>query len=185
VTDTPHPAAVRAQLSRLLEYERFRNAPKLRRILEFLVEQWLLDVRPKLTERFIGDGLNDEPLTFDKDVGTMGYPKTKTNLHHVQGRLATYYMEPENSMDPVIIKMEKGSYMPIIEFNRGAFPIPELDEVSRRLILRAKTAIDDHTYSGAVRAMEYCLQLVESGPEHCQRWANVILIPFAIAPFVT
>jgi tetratricopeptide (TPR) repeat protein len=181
-TDVPPRSAVLAQLDRVCAYQRFRNAPILQRILRFLVEQSLLGAR--LTERTIGDGLKDEPLTPDKDTGVLGYPKTKSNLNHVRGRLMTYYADPANSLDPVIIKMEKRCYVPVIAFNRNAFPAVEVEDAIRRLTLRAKTAIDFRTYGSAIRAIQYWAELIENSSDHYQRWANLTFIPFATAPLV-
>jgi tetratricopeptide (TPR) repeat protein len=81
--------------------------------------------------------------------------------------------------------MEKGSYMPIIEFNRAAVRAPDLDEASKRLLLRVKTTLDGRTYAGAIRALDYFLRFVQSDSQHYQKWANLAFIPFATAPLVS
>src|ERR1700761_4906612 len=99
--DAPKPEDVRAELTRLHAYRRFRGA-KLRRLLGFLVEEWLKDGGEQLSEMYIGGALQDEPLTLEeitrksdkpgeKTGEKWGYPKTRANLGHVRNRLRKYY----------------------------------------------------------------------------------------------
>jgi tetratricopeptide (TPR) repeat protein len=155
---------------------------KLRRILGFLVEEWLADGGSKLTMQYIGDSLKDEPLTFEEDSDKWGYPRTRANLAHVRNRLRKYY-ETEGYRDPVIIKLNPGSYAPAIAFNPVSTAMPDLDPAITRLVLRAKTAIDLRTLRGAWRAMRYYLQ-IPLNLENPRQIANNIFIPMAVAPIV-
>jgi hypothetical protein len=124
--DIPEPEDVLAELTRLYAYRRFRGA-KLRRLLGFLVEEWLKDGGQNLSEMDIGGTLQDEPLTLEEVTSKYekpgekagekwGYPKTRANLGHVRNRLKEYY-ETEGYRDPVIIKLNPGSYAPVIKYN--------------------------------------------------------------------
>jgi tetratricopeptide (TPR) repeat protein len=175
------PEDVRAELERLYRYSRFRGA-KLRRLLGLLVDEWLADGGKRLTEKYIGDVLNDEPLTHEPDTGKYGYPRTRANLGHVRSRLRTYY-ETAGYRDPVIIKLNPGSYAPQIAYNPISTAIPALDANSERLILRAKTALDMRTLNGAVRAMHYANQL-DFDLSHPRLQANFAFFPFATAPLL-
>ena len=155
--DTPTPEDVRAQRERLYRYRRFRGT-KLRRLLGLLVEEWLKDGGNQLTEKYIGEALNDEPLTLEPDTGKYGYPKTRANLGHVRSRLRKYY-ETEGYRDPLIIKLNPGSYAPVIAYNTVPNTMPDLEPAIERLILRAKTALDARTLRGAWRAMHYYDQI--------------------------
>jgi hypothetical protein len=149
---TPESNDVRAQLQRLYRYERFRGE-KLRKILEYLVEQWLLDRGANLTGKTIGQAMGEKAV-FEEESNKDGYPKTRANLKHVRNRLESYN-ETAGYCDPVIIKLNAGSYVPVIEYNPRVTGGPALDPESERLILRAKTAIDARTLRGAMRALDY------------------------------
>jgi hypothetical protein len=180
--DTPNVDDVHAQLARLYSFKRFRG-PKLRRLLGFLVEQWLADGGAQLTEKYIGEALKDEKLTFEENSDKWGYPRTRANLGHVRNRLKTYY-ETDGYRDPVIIKLNPGSYAPVIAHNPTSTAMPELDPFVGRLILRAKTAIDARTLRGAVRAIHYYSQ-IPLNPTNPRQVANVLFIPMAVAPIIS
>lgn len=66
--DTPSSDEVRAQVEHLFDGKYFRGE-KLRRLLGFLVEEWLVDGGSNLKEKYIGESLKDEPYTFDEVSG--------------------------------------------------------------------------------------------------------------------
>ncbi len=177
----PKPEEVRAQFERLCETRHFRGI-KLRRILHFVVEEWLTDGGKNLTEKFIGDALGDEPITFEQHSDKVGYPKTRANIAHVRNRLKAHY-ETEGYRDPVIIKLNPGSYAPVIALNPVSKRIPEIEPAIERLILRAKIAIDTRTLRGALRAIDYYLQIPGASGNPRQE-ANVCFIPMAIATII-
>jgi hypothetical protein len=190
--DAPNPEDVRAELTRLYAYRRFRGA-KLRRLLGFLVEEWLKDGGENLSEMYIGGSLQDERLTLEevtrkyetsgeKAGEKWGYPKTRANLGHVRNRLKEYY-ETEGYRHPVIIKLNPGSYSPVIEYNPRSTAMPDLDPEVARLILRAKTAIDARTLRGAWRALRYYLQIPHD-LDNPRQVANSVFIPMAVAPII-
>jgi len=176
----PNPDDVHAQLERL--YRRHFRGVKLRRILGFLVEEWLVDGGSKLTLSYIGKCLNDELLTFEEDSDRWGYPKTRANLAHVRKRLRRYY-ETEGYRDRVIIKLNPGSYAPVIAYNPVSTAIPDLDPAVARLILRAKTALDLRTLRGAWRALHYYGQ-IPLNLGNSRQVANSVFIPMAAASII-
>lgn len=179
--DVPQPDDVRSQLKRLRGSRYFRGV-KLKRILDFLVEESLAGNVDKLTLSYIGESLQDEPLTFEEDSDRWGYPKTRANLAHVRNRLRKYY-ETEGYRDPVIVKLNPGSYAPEIAHNPVSTAIPDLDPAVARLILRAKTALDLRTLRGAWRALHYYLQ-IPLNLENPRQVANNIFIPMAAAAII-
>jgi tetratricopeptide (TPR) repeat protein len=190
--DAPTPEDVRAELTRLYAFRQFRGA-KLRRLLGFLVEEWLKDEGANLSEMYIGDSLKDETLTLEeitrksdepgeKTGEKWGYPKTRANLGHVRNRLRKYY-ETEGYRDPVIIKLNPGSYAPVIAYNSVSTAMPDLPPEVARLILRAKTAIDGRTLRGAWRALRYYLQIPQD-LENPRQVANSVFIPMAVGSII-
>ena len=178
--EAPYPDDVRAQLERL--YSRHFRGVKLRRILGFLVEEWLADGGSKLTLSYIGESLQDEPLTFEDDSDKWSYPRTRANLAHVRKRLRTYY-ETEGYRDRVIIKLNPGSYAPVIAYNPVSTAIPDLDPAIARLVLRAKTALDLRTLRGGWRALHYYGQ-IPLNLENPRQVANIVFIPMAAASII-
>jgi tetratricopeptide (TPR) repeat protein len=171
---------VTAQLNRLCHYKHFRGL-KVRRLLTFIVNEWIADGGSKLTLSYIGKSLKDEPLTYEADL-KWSYPKTRANLAHVRNRLRRYY-ETDGYRDPVIIKLNAGSYVPDIGYNPVTTDIPELDPEVARLILRAKTAIDLRTVSAARRALKY-YNLIPLSSTNARQIANLMFIPMAAAPIL-
>jgi tetratricopeptide (TPR) repeat protein len=155
--DSPDAAEVRAQLERLHVWRNFRGR-KLRRLLDFLVEEWLADRKEKLTLSYIGESVNDEPLTFEEDSDRWSYPKTRANLAHVRKRLMLFN-ETDGYNDKVIIKLNLGSFVPEIRRNPRITRMAPVGRENENLIARVKLAIDRRTYWGALRAMKYSAQL--------------------------
>lgn len=175
---TPAPDEIREQRERLFRSTRFRGV-KLRRLLAFLIEEYLAGRAGKLTELYIGESLKDEELRFDENSNRWGYRKTRANLSHVRNRLRAYY-EKEGYRDPIIIKLNPGSYAPVIAYNPVSSAMPDLDPAIARLILRAKTAIDLRTMRGAWRALNYCHQIPATA-DNSRQLANSLFIPMAVA----
>jgi tetratricopeptide (TPR) repeat protein len=179
--ETPSPDDVRAQVERL-HRQCFRGV-KAKRLLSFLVEEWLAGRAEKLTLEYIGESLKDEPRTFEEDSDRWSYPKTRGNLAHVRTRMMGYY-ETEGYLDPIIIKLNKGSYMPVIAYNTAVTDVARLDPKSERLMLRAKTALDARTLRGVMRALDYFVQLMEIPFTNPRQTSTLIFIPMVIAPIM-
>jgi tetratricopeptide (TPR) repeat protein len=171
---------VRAQLRHLCSV-RLRGK-KLQRILTLLVEEWIADGGKNLTLNYIGESLNDEPLTYEEDFQRWSYPKTRANLGHVRNRLRTHY-ETDGYRDPIIIKLNPGSYVPVIEQNTVSTSVTDLDPAVARLVLRAKTALDSRTLRGAWRALHYH-GLIPIDLANSRQTANCIFIPLAAAAMI-
>jgi tetratricopeptide (TPR) repeat protein len=178
---SPKPAEVRVQLRRICSYGKFRGR-KAKRLLAFLVKESIAQRGSKLRLQYIAEALKDEPLTFEKDTQKWGYPKTRANLAHVRKRLREYY-ETKGYYDPVIIKLNPGSYAPVIAYNPASTGIPSLEPFVERLILRAKTALDARILGGAWRAFRYYLQ-IPFNTENPRQTANILFIPMASASII-
>ncbi len=112
--ETLSAADVSAHQDRLCS-SRFFRGTKQRQLLTLLVEEYLFDGGRQLTERYIGAAMG-EPLTFEEHSGKWGHPKTRANLGHVRKHLRKYH-ETEGYRDRVIIKLNPGSYVPVIASN--------------------------------------------------------------------
>lgn len=177
--DSPKAQEVRDHLARLYNFERFRG-PKLRTLLGILIDEWLANRGVHLSEAYIGQKVG-ETAVLEQESNKLGYPKTRGNLGHVRKRLKEY-CETVGYRDPIIIKMNAGSYIPEVAYNPHVTGIPDLDPESARLILRAKMAIDARTFRGATRAFEYYSQLLDLPLTNARQASNLIFIPSALAP---
>jgi tetratricopeptide (TPR) repeat protein len=144
--------------------------------LTLLLEEWIADGGEKLTERYIGEAVG-EPLTFEVHSQKWGYPKTRANLAHVRKQLKKFY-ETDGYRNQVIIKLNPGSYVPVIAPNPGSSSGPDLAPEVAGLVLRAKTALDTRSIRGAWRALQYYQKMPFSSgnPRHT---ANMAFIPVA------
>jgi hypothetical protein len=173
------PLDVRAQLERLLGTRYFRGSNTRRRLLAFLVEQWLFDEGKNISARFIAESLKIETLTFEESSDKHGFPRTRANLAHVRRFLKKHY-DTDGYRDPVILKLNSGSYLPVIAANPVSSAMPDLDPATERLTLRAKTAIDTRTARGGLRAFEYFLK-VSAPSDNPRQEANSCFILMASA----
>ena len=155
--EAPKPEDVQAQLERLYGGGQFRG-PKSRRLLDFILSEWQAGRGSKLTLHYIAETLKTEPLTFEEDSNRWGYPQTRGNLGTVRSRLRKYY-ETVGYRDQVIIKLNPGSYSPVVEYNPVSTSIPDVDPKIANLILRAKTALDLRTVRGARLASKYYVRI--------------------------
>jgi tetratricopeptide (TPR) repeat protein len=174
------PQDVLAQRERLLA-SRFFRGPKLRQLLNILVDEWFKDGGKQLTERCIGE-LVGEPITFEAHANKLGYPRTRANLGHVRSRLKKFH-ETEGYRDRVIIKLNPGSYALVVAYNPVSTAIPDIDPSTARLILRAKAAIDKRTVRGAIQAIEYGRQIPYDWNKPRQI-ATVLFLKYAAAPLL-
>jgi hypothetical protein len=176
--ERPKTEDVTAQLEVLCRYRHFRGT-KIRRLLGFVVNEWIADRGDKLTLAYIAKSLKYEPKTYEPDSLKWGYPKTRANLAHVRNRLRKYF-ESDGYRDPVIIKLNPGSYVPEIAYNPITTDIPAVEPEVARLILRAKTAIDMRTIRAARRALDYYGRIPFSST-NARQMANLMFIPMAVA----
>lgn len=111
-----------------------------------------------------------------------GYPTTRVYLRQIRVRLMTYF-EKDGYRDLVVIKLNPGSYVPVIAYNPVVRGGVDLEPTVANLILRAKTALDARTLRGALRAVKYCSQIPINW-ENPQQAAGMLFISWAAAPIV-
>ena len=114
----PTPDHVRAQLERILGSAGFAASERLRRFLRYVVERSLAGEAGQLKEYVIGRDVFDRDEDYD--------PRLDSIVRVEAGRLRTkideYYHGPGRT-DDVIIRLQRGSYAPVVE-ERDARPPP-------------------------------------------------------------
>jgi len=121
--DAPQPfnaADVQAHLNWILDHEQFRRAPRLSRLLRFLVERWLTGTDRDTTEYGIGIEV------FDRDTASYSTgddPIVRVQVGRLREKLRAYYAGPGRN-DGIVISIPFRSYMPVIR-QRGDAPHDE------------------------------------------------------------
>ena len=113
------PAAddVRAQLARILASPGFANSARLSRFLTFVVERTLAGEAPHVKEYLLGTEVFDRPGDYDPRLDSI----VRVEARRLRGKLAEYYDGP-GAGDPIVIRIDKGSYVPA--FDAAAPPPP-------------------------------------------------------------
>src|ERR1035441_9439172 len=110
------PAAeVRAQLDFILRSRAFIQSHRIRRFLQFVVEERLLGQPQRLKEYLIGLEVFDRREAFDPRVDSI----VRVEARRLRYKLEEYY-RTEGREDSVRIVLRKGSYVPIFEYRTTA-----------------------------------------------------------------
>ncbi len=114
------PAAeIRSQLELILRSRAFIQSHRIRRFLQFVVEESLLGQPHRLKEYLIGLEVFDRREAFDPRVDSI----VRVEARRLRYKLEEYY-RMEGREDGVRIVLRKGSYVPIFEYRTaGASPI--------------------------------------------------------------
>ena len=102
----PAEAVVNA-LNRVLSSRTFENAGRSSALLRFLVEETLNGSADRLKEYTLGA----EALSKGEDFDPRTDPIVRAEASRLRGRLERYYSN-EGRVDPVVIELPKGSYVP-------------------------------------------------------------------------
>jgi len=100
-------SAARAALEHALSSTVFASVGRLKRFLNFIVDQTLAGGGGKLKEFLIGIEVFEKPDSFDP----RNDPIVRVQARRLRAKLAQYY-ESEGREDPVWIELPKGSYVP-------------------------------------------------------------------------
>ncbi|MBI4893398.1 MAG: hypothetical protein HY821_22445, partial [Acidobacteria bacterium] len=95
-----------AQLRDILDSEFFVHSDRLRRLLEFVVEQSLAGNRDDIKEYSIGLAVFDRSPNYDPRID----PIVRVEAGRLRTRLKQFYTSPQGSAAPIIIDLPKGSY---------------------------------------------------------------------------
>jgi tetratricopeptide (TPR) repeat protein len=106
------PAAdIRAQLDLILRSRAFIQSHRIRRFLQFVVEESLLGQPHRLKEYLIGLEVFDRREAFDPRVDSI----VRVEARRLRYKLEEYY-RTEGREDGIRIVLRKGSYVPIFEY---------------------------------------------------------------------
>lgn len=104
------PDLVRAELVAINDGSEFRQSPRHRNFLRYLVEQWLDGNAASLKEISLGIAVFERnPGTFDPGHDSI----VRVEARRLRGRLARHYLG-EGRESLIIISMQAGSYVPIV-----------------------------------------------------------------------
>src|ERR1700722_6459896 len=115
------PAAVRAQLERILLSTPFRNSKRYPALLRYVVEKYLNGAASELKERTIAIDVFGRDPYYDPAVD----PVVRISAGEVRKRLAQYYQETAEENE-LRIELPVGSYHPEFIVPSPARPIPSV-----------------------------------------------------------
>ena len=108
--------AVRAQVARIFASEGFVRSHRMRRFLEFVVEETLAGRAANLGEYGVAVSVFDRADDFEPALD----PIVRNDARRLRVKLAEYYRTAAHPSDPVWIDIPKGGYVPVF------VPIPSL-----------------------------------------------------------
>ncbi|MGA2212270.1 MAG: hypothetical protein ABSH31_03255 [Bryobacteraceae bacterium] len=170
---------IRAELDLILRSRAFVQSHRIRRFLQFVVEESLLGQPHRLKEYLIGLEVFDRREAFDPRVDSI----VRVEARRLRYKLEEYY-RLEGREDSVRIVLRKGSYVPIFEYrNSGNGASPPAPRRSVEVALSSSIHLTEEASSTAeeiqrrlahVLIKEGCFQVVsrlrknpvsETGPE--------------------
>ena len=108
--------AVRQQLARILSSKTFSQVDRLKRFVDFIVEETVAGRGGDLKEYVIGVQVFGKEASFDPRTD----PIVRVQARRLRTRLARYYLDEGNS-DEVVVDLPKGGYAPVFR-PRGEAP---------------------------------------------------------------
>ncbi|MCZ8098626.1 MAG: hypothetical protein O9972_11975 [Burkholderiales bacterium] len=126
--DTPCEMAIREQLTRILESSDFCRSERLSKFLQFIVEERLGGRSERLKAYTIALAVFDRPSSFDPQSD----PLVRIEATRLRRTLERYYLT-DGKLDPLVISVPKGAYIPNIVPRAGdtsgeASAMPSLEE---------------------------------------------------------
>lgn len=108
---------IKSELDRILRSRAFIQSHRIRRFLQFVVEESLLGQPHRLKEYLIGLEVFDRREAFDPRVDSI----VRVEARRLRNKLEEYY-RTEGQEDPVRVLLRKGSYVPIFEYRHAGAP---------------------------------------------------------------
>jgi len=115
----PDSAEAHDYLKQLLNSERFRKAPALRQLLEYLLSKAAEGRTNEIKESTIAIDVFERSLEFDSRLDNI----VRVQAHRLRKLLKAYY-EAEGASDRFHVSIPKGSYVPLVG-QRDEFPAAE------------------------------------------------------------
>src|SRR5579863_9116861 len=137
----PTPAAIRAQLERIITSPLFSNARRLSQFLQFVVCRSIEGQASEIKEYLIAVEVYNRSPSYDPKDDSI----VRAEASRLRAKLREYY-ETFGRNDPIRIELPKGAYTPFFRLNAATLvseprPIPEPPPSARLPRLRMAAAI--------------------------------------------
>ncbi len=113
----PPDSEVQAQIERILKSKFFADSERLRRFLNWTVEQVLKGEGESIKQFTIGQEVFDRGPDFDPRTDSI----VRTEAQRLRRKLSEYY-RGEGLSDSILVSFEPGSYVPVLKSRAGARP---------------------------------------------------------------
>jgi serine/threonine-protein kinase len=120
--DRPSKDEVRQQLEKILTSAGLRRSERLRRFLRLTVERTLEGQSEDLKEYSIGRDVFDRGVDFDMRTDSI----VRVEARRLRKKLHSFY-ETEGRDDPVVIRLDPGSYVPVFARSGEMEPPAQID----------------------------------------------------------
>ena len=122
---------IRAELDRILRSRAFIHSRRIRRFLQFVVEECLLQKHHRLKEYLIGLEVFNRQEAFDPRVDSI----VRVEARRLRSKLDEYYIN-EGRDSAMRIQLRKGSYVPVFEHRDGdgTSRVPFMAPIRKRAI---------------------------------------------------
>jgi tetratricopeptide (TPR) repeat protein len=107
-------SAIRSELEHILRSRVFVHSHRIRRFLQFVVEECLLGRQHRLKEYLIGMEVFNRLEAFDPRVDSI----VRVEARRLRAKLEEFYLT-EGREDELRIELRKGSYVPLFEYRRN------------------------------------------------------------------
>ncbi len=97
----------RASLERLAASQTLAHAPRLKKILQFIVDSFLEGRTDRINEQFIGEAVFDRPAGYNPAEDNI----VRVNMRHLRERIEEFY-RTQGCEEPFILEIPKGKYVP-------------------------------------------------------------------------
>ena len=118
---------IRAELDRILSSRVFVHSHRIRRFLQFVVEECLVGQHHRLKEYLIGLEVFNRREAFDPRVDSI----VRVEARRLRAKLEEFYLA-EGREDELRILLRKGSYVPVFEYRRNGSNGPGVFATSHR-----------------------------------------------------
>src|SRR5579884_229260 len=116
---------IRAQLERILTSPEFHSSQRLSRLLQYLVEEFLVCPAKTISEYQLGFEVFERSTDFDPQVDSV----VRVQVARLRQKLAQYYAE-EGRVDRILIEVHRGGYAVSVTFREISQPTLPLDSDS-------------------------------------------------------
>jgi TolB-like protein len=154
------PLTIRAQVRQIVASDTFARSPRMRRFLEFIVEETLAGRSDQLGEYSIGIAVFDRGDDFEPAVD----PIVRNDARRLRFKLLEYYRQGSHRAGSVLIEIPKGAYVPIflpMHACKAETLLPVPSDSPRRLAVLPFDVLSIES-NGALYGRALCMSLTAS-----------------------